>query len=160
MVWPMETTINQQNTADADSDEKPIHRRAVLAATGAVSSILAVGSASAEATTGQGETVETIPCGEHVRDHIGCDPGTTWATGAVTIVGCPDCNDAVQVQLEVTNGASTDPCASGPDRLSTITVRVDPGERQTVWFAGRIDHLQTSSSHARIGINMNDCRAN
>ncbi|MFC4438563.1 MULTISPECIES: hypothetical protein [Natrialbaceae] len=155
----MDTHTNPQNKDDADAGEQPIYRRAVMAAAGAVGSMVALSPVSAdehERTVEPGETIETPTCRERVYDHIECEARTRpWATGAITAIGCPDCDTGFQLSVEASDGISRDPCEESGS--NTATEYVEPGERVTLWFDGHITSLTTSQSNARIAINQNNC---
>lgn len=159
-VWEVLYSINEDTEFDdADTGEKPILRRAILAAAGTIGSVVALPTVSAdehERTVEPDETIETPTCTEHVADYIECDAGTRpWATGAVTVIACPDCESRARVTFGATGGVSEDPCEQ-PTSNST-EMNVEPGERKTAWFDGNIYSLEVSQSNARIAINQNDC---
>lgn len=119
-------------------------RRSVLAAMGAVTggAIAAIESVTAQQADGQ---VETRGCSD------GALTPEDWSTGAVTVQACQ--GSSGELSLSVTGNVSTDRFVQNTAQLpASETVFVSPGQRQTLWFTGRITSLSCSSSALNIGI--------
>jgi hypothetical protein len=144
---------------DADRGGKRIYRRAVMAAAGAAGSVMALSPVSAdehEDRVEHGETIETPTCQERIYDYIECEGSTRpWATGAVTAIGCPDCEPGFHLTVEASGGVAREPCEEPTNQR--MTEFVEPGERVTLWFDGYIESLMVGESNARVAINQNYC---
>ncbi|MDG5759945.1 hypothetical protein QA600_11405 [Natronococcus sp. A-GB1] len=130
----------QDSATDDDSRTDP-RRRAVLAAMGALTGTTVAGTGTATAQQDDGE-VETRGCSD---TELTPDD---WSTGALTARACP--GSSGEVQLSVTGNVSHD--RQVPGTVSTETLYVPAGQRDTLWFTGRITGLSCSSSALNIGI--------
>lgn len=131
------------SATDGDSGTTP-RRRTVLAALGTLTGATAIGSGTATAQQ-DGGRVETRGCGD--EDLTPED----WSTGAMTVRACE--GSSGEVTLDVTGNVATERYVQDPRLLpSSETLFVSSGQRDTLWFTGRIVGFTCSSSALNIGI--------